>query len=42
LGIAEKFKISEDFFSAWFPTRSQTASNAAAFIYEDELLTMSI
>ena len=41
-GIAENFKVSDDFFSAWFPTRRRTASDAAAFVCEDELLTMSI
>jgi len=41
-GIAENFKVSDRLFSAWFPSRSRTASDAAAFVCGDELLTMSI
>src|SRR3954451_8642497 len=41
-GIAEDFKVSDGLFSAWFPTRRRTASDAAGFVCADELLTMSI
>ena len=40
-GIAENFKVSDGLFSAWFPTRRRTASDAATFVCDDQLLALS-